>query len=917
MRRREASGPRLQLKQAAAFRGGLIALGVVVLVATVAVTAWPRAVATLLTSDLQHRVSVTSPVSRDVETTVTTYPYRGQVTGDLLRQPTVTQIVTQQLAAQRASMPVPLKNVLIAGDAATRSTPLSTSGPRFNYAYNVQLEGYAGLEQASTLSSGRWPRATTAGQDDTAVEFVMTGGTATAMGWKLGETRRIRLGGLQPVGTVTLVGTITPHLAADFWQREPLRASAALENLGDRGFKLTAIGWVAPAQWHQLVYQVGANTYGWYGVNSSAFTASTVGQVQGQLARFVAAPPPPGAAVPLRFDTRLDATLSDYVASAGPAQTLLFLLATGPLGVALAVLFLGIELLVERRRSALALLSARGASALRIRGSLGLEALVVSLPAAVLGAAVTVLLLPGPVDALTLLLAACCAIVPALAMAVLGGPQSRAERRFARGQSDERARSFAGGHGFAGGGRFARWRWIIELALVAIAVVAALTLFQRGLTPTVGSIAADPLVVATPLLICIAVAILIIRVLPALLAAVAAVLRRRRGAVGFVGAIRGERTSAAVLVPVLAVLVGVAVSVFSSAIFTTETTGVEQSARGQVGADLSVSAPQLTAAQLERMHSIPGVAALVTVAQAGYATLNLDGSSQAVFLLIADTAALARLQSDLPGSARTPEGMGRAIDARAPMLLGGWDTNLQSRDGTLTGDGTPLSVRVALPTAVPGDFITTTPWVLLDPHAVPKQFELPSPTVTTALITVKPGTDQAQLAQRLQAIGGANTSVETAAARVGVARSAPIVGGLQGMLMVGLALSVLLCLLALSLTLLVNAANRRRFTGMLRTLGFTARQSAALVMWEIAPIVTAGLIGGIVAGLVLPMVILAPLNLAAFTGGLAHPTVVIDAALVAIAVGGFIVLCAAVAVFASFNARRSNVATILRTGEDE
>src|SRR6185437_12331997 len=47
---------RLLLKQWGAFRGALIALAIVVLVATFAVTAWPRAVTGLLTRDVQYRV---------------------------------------------------------------------------------------------------------------------------------------------------------------------------------------------------------------------------------------------------------------------------------------------------------------------------------------------------------------------------------------------------------------------------------------------------------------------------------------------------------------------------------------------------------------------------------------------------------------------------------------------------------------------------------------------------------------------------------------------------------------------------------------------------------------------------------------------------------------------------------------------
>lgn len=892
-----ASGLRLQLKQAGAFRGGLIALGVVVLVATIAVTAWPRAVSSLLTSDLQHRVAVASPGLRDVQTALRTQAQSDSMR-DELPSTTVSDALRDQLRTTHATFPEPLKAVLQGGDAATRSDVLPTTGPVFNYHYNVQLEGYGSLEKVSKLVSGRWPTTTDTRNASTPIEIVLSSSSAKRMGWKLEETRMVPLGVPPSPRTLKLVGTLAPHGSADFWQLDPLRAKVAFENLGDAGFKMTAVAWVAPAQWLQLVPIVSATTTGWYGVNSERMDAATVGTVQAQLAHFLAAPPSMGN-VPLHFTTHLDAILNEYVDGAGPAQTLLLLLAAGPLGVAVAVLFLGIGLLIERRRSTLALLSARGASAVRMRGSLVVEALVVSVPAAAIAVVITLLMLPGPLDSLTVTLAVLCALVPPAVMAALGSSRTRAERVAARGKG------------------FARWRWVVECFVVAAALVAVLLLVQRGLVPSGGTIAADPLVVATPLLVCLAASVAVLRAYPFLLAWVAAALRRRRGATGFLGAVRGERTSAATLIPVLAVLVGIAVTVFSSVIFSTERTGIQQASRGAIGADISVTSTRLTPSQIDRMRAVNGVADLATVASAGYANLEKDGTSQPVFVMNANTEALARLQADLPAASRTPTGMADAKNGRAQMLIGGWDADGHARDGVLRIADVTLQVHVASTSAVPGDFIKNSPWVLLDTRAVPKGFHLNTTAVTTALVRLDAGADAASVQKRLRAIAGSNAVVENAGEQAQAARSAPIVGGLEGMLLIAIGLAVLLCVLALVLTLVSNAVARQRLTATLRTLGFSRRQNAGLTVWEIAPTVFAGLIGGLVVGFALPFVVVQPLNLAAFTGGSAHPMIAVDAGIIAIAIAGFIIVCAISTVVALIVSNRRSAASILRTGEDE
>jgi len=890
---------RLQLKQAGAFRGGLIALGIVVLIATIAVTAWPRAVSSLLTDELQHRVSTTAPGLRDVQTSLRTQATGGvNAAGDKSSNANITAALHNHIRAMHTSFPQPLKSMLTSGDAATRSDVLATTGPVFNYHYNVQLEGYAGLADVSTLASGHWPRATDADTPTAPIQIVMSASAAKRMGWKLGEVREVPLGVPPQPRAVTLVGTVTPDAGADFWQLDPLRSHVAFENLGDGGFKMTAVVWTAPAQWQQLYTQVAASTTGWYGVDSSNLTSSTVGVLQTQLAKFLATPQPLNPFL-LHFTTHLDTTLSDYVAAAGPAQTLLLLLASGPLGVAIAVLFLGVELLVERRRATLALLSARGASGVRIRGSLALETLAVSVPAAAVALAVTVAILPGPRDVLTIVLASLCAIVPPVVMAALGSSRTREQRVAARGRG------------------FARWRWLVECVVVAAAVAALTVLITRGLTPSAGTIAADPLVVATPLLICLAASVVVLRLYPFALAAAATALRRRRGATGFLGAVRGERTSASTLVPVLAVLVGIAVTVFSSVVFTTERTGIQQDARGTVGADISVTATQLTGAQIERMRKTPGVAQLATVESAGYANLAKDGTSQPVFVMTTDTASLARLQADLPSTARTPAGMAHRVSGRAQVLLGGWDAGGNARDGVLSIGDQELRVHEASVTAVPGDFIANSPWLLLDTRVLPKGFGLHAGVTTTALVLLEPGVDAAAVQKRLSMIAGQGAVLHSAPAQADAARAAPVVGGLERMLVIAIVLAFVLCTLALLLALVSNAVNRQRLSATLRTLGFSRRQNGALTAWEIGPTVCAGLIGGLAAGLALPFVVVAPLNLAAFTGGTAHPMIAVNGAFIALAVVGFLVVSGVSTVIAMIVSSRRSVASVLRIGEDE
>ena len=343
----------------------------------------------------------------------------------------------------------------------------------------------------------------------------------------------------------------------------------------------------------------------------NVFAAGSLAAVQAQLDHFLANPIRAQAGdqpVSLRFATSLTAALDDFLARAQPANTLFAILVAGPIGVALAVLVLGVRLALGRRREALALMASRGASPLRLRSGLAVEGAIVSVPTAALGVVVAFALTPesdlvGP----PLAFGALCALAPPVILAIVAG---------ALGPRDD-----------VGAERSARrrWGWVVEVIVVGLAALAVVALFQRGLTPPNAGLTVDPLLAVTPILVALAACIVVLRLYPVPLAWLAGALRRRRGAVAYIGVTSSMRSRAGGLWPVFAVVVGVSITVFSVSVLSTERGGIMEGARSRVGADLSVTAGSLSAAQVARVTAIPGVAHTAVVYWAGGVTVNHSG----------------------------------------------------------------------------------------------------------------------------------------------------------------------------------------------------------------------------------------------------------------------------------------------------
>src|SRR5690606_25250018 len=102
---------------------------------------------------------------------------------------------------------------------------------------------------------------------------------------------------------------------------------------------------------------------------------------------------------------------------------------SGPIGLAVAVLWLLSRLLVVRRRASLTLASARGASDTGLRTSAAIEALTLSVPAAAIGAAIAWSVFPHVWTPQLIVAPALVAAVPPIIAALATAPRSLRETR--------------------------------------------------------------------------------------------------------------------------------------------------------------------------------------------------------------------------------------------------------------------------------------------------------------------------------------------------------------------------------------------------------------------------------------------------------------------------------------------------------
>lgn len=756
------------------------------------------------------------------------------------------------------------------------------------------------------------------------IDIALTRESARALDWAVGESRTTGAG-IQL--ELRLSAIVTPTDADDdYWALIPTALEAQHSDsyfLGQRTRIATVDAFIDPESiWalrRELVVPM-ATTVG-FGLDIAGIPGSGIAPLGEQLRRFTGTTLSVGdyhgndVAWEFRFSSGATEAIGQALERTHATAAVTAVAVSGPIGAALALLWLLAALFVARRRESLALLASRGAGETRIRTAIGLEALAVGIPSAAAGAWAAFNLFervpspnpvtPGQFDPGLLAPAAIVVVVAAVLLALATSPRSL---RATRSDLSMSAGVAAQSHG-------AR-RLVLEGIVLAATAVSIVLLLQRGLATT--ALGFDPLLAAAPLLLCLSAGILALRLYPLPLLAVLRRSRRRRGFVAFLGAARAIRNPVAGLSAVLAVIVGLGVSLFSVIVLDTVRTGIAEASVSVVGADLRVSGPALTPDQLAELDALPGVTEAVGVYRyRGQQHVVHNGSQTGIAILFADTAALGRVQRGIPGAPGIEGDLTALQNGSIPVVFSS-DLAASSEDSKGLAVSNSRLVGVGTPGSTPS-LGATGEWLLID-SAFARQLGIVDTRPTLALLDLDPGADVDAVTDAVHRI------LETGAdARVGAAvtvldpataerqhQSAPVVGWLQLLLVAASIAMAIACAAACILSLVIAAPATARLLALLRTLGLGRAQSRGVGAWEIAPVAIVGTIAGCAVGLLIPLLVLPGVDLRPFTGGTLPPAITADPGLLAAVAAAFIVVVALATAIVMVTTRRLREAPAIK-----
>ncbi|WP_157987829.1 ABC transporter permease [Jiangella endophytica] len=872
----------------------LVVVGVVFVLAFVA-AALPRLTEQVLTDDLRSEMAGTRPVLRDVTSVAAVPPPMGD-DGDLWGP------LDRSIAAVRDGAPEPVRAATGPGRFVVTSPIWRVEVRAFDSVTNLLPTADPYWAETVRVVEGEPPAPVTGPVtpgEPLVVDVMVERSSAEDVGWTIGTVTPA----FEPVSMLRIAyrlsGVYEPLDAdAPAWAHHRAALAPEVFDDWDLGRVLTVAGYVDPESWAALAPVLGSpiETRLWYPVDVSSARADFTVPLRDALSRFIAAAPPVGAGTgqygnpfaPILTTGSVD--VLDRVAERHESsQAVMAIVAAGPFGVALAVLALAARLMVERRRSALALIGARGASPLQLRLLMVTEGVLLGLPAAALATVLVAWFVDGVGGAAGMVLPLIVGLAPAVLLPLAARPKGlRAVRRD------------------LGLGRPSRARKLVEGLAVGAAAAACLALNARGLDA--GGAGVDPLTAATPLLLALAVSVLVMRLYPRPMATLGRVLGGRRGTVAYLGTARAVRDPVAGFVPMLALVVGMSIAAFSIVVWSTTERGIEQTAWQQVGADVRVAGPPLSEDELAAVADLPGVDAVVPVVTTGPTLFKVGPIDNRIPLYVVDVDALNALRAagtaldPLPSGLTTP-----GPDGAIPLLVA---------DGVVDDDVTgTLSLSERLDAVVAGTsgpiagLTTGSQWMLVD-RGVLEDAGLPIIPPRITLVDLGSGGSASAVGAEL-----GERTVTTPASAIEDLRG-PVTDGTARAIVGAIALTGVLCAAAVVLTMVVGAPSRGRLLSQLRTLGLSGRQGEGLVVWEAAPVAAVSLVTGLVLGVALPWAVLSGVDLRSLTGGGEQPAVHLPFGLLGLVTLGFVLVVGAAVVVSVLTGRRLAPSGVLRIGDE-
>ena len=901
--------------------GASVLVGVLIAATVFVVALGPRAYAAVATAELRHELAAEDPQWLDLHgdgRIGLPVPEDGTTLDDMLGRTDVA------IADLPSSLPRPLQDAAGTAQWFVRSAATPGSHPDgssmvLSLRLTIDLDWTQRITFVDGVEPRAWVREDEPSPGETAaveppapnpIEIALSQRSASAMAVSVGDV-------LEFGRTDYLVAGIFEPIDPDdsAWSHGYDLANPTEIRESGMPPKIQASAYIAPGSILSLHESFAAGILtAWIPLAPDVYDYADLALLSTQASNLVASPLSLPNFGQVNLGTSLPELLAEVKATVSATTALIALAASGLLGVLLATYALSIQALVRRRASALALASARGASAWQLRGLMVLEAAIIAVPGSAMAIAAAALLLPQRVGPEGWLAPALLGLTPVVLAALLVNPSA-----LVQGRRDVAVRSRS------------PLRWVLEVAVAGAAVVALVLLQRRGLVASSDIVGIDPLLAATPLLVAATVGLVALRLSPIPLLAVRRGVRRRIAPVWEVGSARAVREPAIGDIAALALVIGVSIVVFTTVLITTVGVAMHDAARERVAADVQVVAQRIPTGVVEEIRELDGVDAAVALTTEAGIRLVDDAGGIPVGVVLVDPAALAAVRPDLPAMAdEAPGALPVLVSAELAERIQGTELSL---DGLAV---TP--VGTVAQTALPG---MRGLWLVIDESAAAglDLLERVPGRVLVALGGADSGGADSGAADSGAAEGiddgdsatidAITTLVRDAQAEqfassvrvldvnseLGRTRAAPITSGLELALVLVAATTLLLTILVVALASAASATARSRIVGVLRILGMTPTQVRGLVVWEFAPVAVVSLLVGTAVGLALPFIVTAVLDLRAFFGGTALPQPVLEPVWIVGAVAAYALAIVTAVLIASALGRRFAPASTLKMGE--
>lgn len=871
-----------------------ILVGVITLLTVAVAAVVPRLIERQATAELTSQLQQIGPLGRSLQGAGSFTIFDPRAIDQLY------EATQNNFDLTRQNLPQPLKSLVGPPGWIVQTTPMQgvpQQGTRPFLGLQLTADPYylSRVRIVQGAAPSTWTGDDTFAADDPTTppaDVVVSKVAADQLHLHVGDRFGMNVVGGVPAFSFRISGFFEPRDPSnDYWKHNGslLPVTTALAQYGVAYPSVAAF--VAPASVGRLTNTFGAAQLSvWYPVSATGADGADAALLDRQLAQAMAT----GASMvnsfsPMPLQTRAQQAVETAEQRSQLLAGLLALLAAAPMGLVVAVLALGVQVVARARRSELILAAARGGSAWQLRGEMAVEGAMLSIPTAIVVTTAAILLIPVRAEPAGFVWPALVAVLPPILFAALATTRDRP-------------------------GPFTaillQLRGVAEIAVVALAALSVFLLTRRGLAEATTQVGVDPLLSVAPLLLAVSVGVIVLRgyPLPMRLASRAAV--RGRGLTGFIGAVRAARAPTMGLAGVLALVVGISVALFSTVLLSTVETGVIRAAQESVGADARVEGPALSAQQLDAVEHLDGVRTVAAIDYLSSLTVTHAPVSSAAVML-ADTAKLATIRT-------LPDGLARPVDGRVPVVVSSDLLASMGSQRTATVQGVKVRVVASLPAA--SGLGPDSQWMLVDEAFTSKFTDAFVPS--TLLIRADP----AQLARLLgplqKAVGVqpdadpffSPITVTTVPQAISDRDNEPVIAGVRLGLIAGAVMATLLCILALVLATAAAAAARGRTAGILRTLGMPRRRLVGLIAWELVPVAIVALAAGAVLGCLLPYVVTAAVDLRPFIGGAHRPAPVLDPALLGLVLGAFSVVVLLSGAIAVAVGDRVNPSSTLKMG---